>query len=264
VTLFCDDDSGTETERSLIEATFTPGTYFVVVDGFSTDRFGDYNLRVTRADGHAVLIGHDFFENEANADRLVGNAVFLTPQRGVVNVLEYRQFADTALGGEVLNTRAAITTRAAALGRTVNFTTLTDFTMLDLGGTDVLLVPEQETTTNAMMATVGAAWNARLNAFLDRGGVIVVCDYGPGLGFFEFGKAYQVLNGTGLLTFGAPATIRDVTSGALTRAAAGDPLIAGVAAAYVAPDGSLAWPGVTGGTAVVSQGADPVVVHLTR
>jgi hypothetical protein len=77
-----------------------------------------------------------------------------------------------------------------------------------------------------MMATVSAAWNAQLNTFLDRGGVIVVCD--------DFGGSFEVLDGPGLLTI--PTEI-GTTFLALTITTPGDPVAAGVVA-YTAPNGS--------------------------
>src|SRR5258705_460156 len=45
----------------------------------------------TRAIGHVVAIGHDFFDHNADMDRLLGNAVFLAQTTGPVNVLGFQQ-----------------------------------------------------------------------------------------------------------------------------------------------------------------------------
>lgn len=255
-TLYCDDDGGSGL-NARIEQTFPPGTYYLIVDGYSTGSAGNYQVEVANlTEGHAVLIGHDYFVRQADADRVLGNAVFLTAETGTVEVLEYRQFADTTASGEVANMRAAIDARATALGRTVNYTALDDYTALDLTGYDVLLVPEQETSSQAMMQTVATAWNADLDAFLDRGGVIVVADY-----MGSSGGTWEIVDGPGLMTISGSS---NVTGSTLTLTGAADAVGAGVSATYTAPNGSLSFPGATGGTAVISAGTDPVVLHLQR
>jgi hypothetical protein len=206
--------------------------------------------------GQAILIGHDYFASTANEDRLLGNAVFASLVTGTLQILEYTQYSDNSASGEAARGRAAINARATALGRSVVFTPLTNYTNLAtaLVGKDVLLVHEQESTSSTTMATVAAAWNPILNTFVNMGGVVVVCDFSGG--------SWQVLNGPGLMTI--PSAI-NATSQPLTIAAPADPVVAGVTA-YSAPNGSNSYPSATGGTVVVRQTStgNPVVLHLTR
>ena len=58
--------------------------------------------------------------------------------------------------------------------------------------------------------------------------------------------------------------MRPTSSGAVTITDPASHLAAGVSA-YAPPNGSLSFPGATGGTTVVSSAAgDPVVMHLRR
>jgi hypothetical protein len=198
-------------------------------------------------DGHATLIGHDYFARNADVDRILGNAVFLTTATGTVQVLGYTQYADTSGTGEVANTNAAIDARAAALGRTWRLETFTDYTLLAglLPGYHVLLVYEQESGNTTLMQTVGTAWSATLDAFVNAGGVVIVADYSGG--------SWEVMNSSGLMSITSATTIGSGSS--LTLAAPGD------AVAYTATNGTITY--TTSDTVVVSQtsAAVPVVVH---
>ncbi|MBW2264452.1 MAG: hypothetical protein JRG91_21005, partial [Deltaproteobacteria bacterium] len=203
--------------------------------------------------GHATLIGHDYFASNADADRIMGNAVFLTTATGTVQVLGYTQYADTSSTGEVANTNAAIDARAAALGRTWRLETFTDYTQLDslLPGYHVLLVYEQESGNTTLMQTVGTAWSATLDAFVNAGGVVIVADYSGG--------SWEIMNSSGLMTITSATMIGSGSS--LTLAAPGDAVASGVSNPYTATNGTITY--TTSDTVVVSQtsAAVPVVVH---
>jgi hypothetical protein len=204
-------------------------------------------------DGHATLIGHDYFASNTDVDRIVGNAVFLTTATGTVQVLGYTQYADTSGTGEVANTNAAIDARASALGRTWRLQTFDDYTQLDtlLPGYHVLLVYEQESGSTTLMQTVGTAWASTLDSFVNGGGVVVVADYS--------GSSWEILDTSGLMTITASAGVSSGTS--LTIAAPGDAVATGVSNPYTATNGSRSY--TTSDTVVVSQTstAAPVVVH---
>jgi hypothetical protein len=255
--LACNDDGGAGT-RSRIDRVFDPGTYYIVVDAFGSGS-GNFILEVESMMGHAVLLGHDFYEREANADRALGNAVFVSNNRSpelALRIVDYRQYADLSGTGEVVNTQAAIADRATALSRTTAYTNLADYTALNLADADVLLVYEQELTSQAQLQTVATAWNTQLNNFIRDGGVIVVLDHlGGG------GGTWEIVDGTGLFTI--PSS-RSATGSAVTVTTATDPIAAGVTSGYSALNGSLAFPGSTGGTVVLSEGADALCRHLVR
>jgi len=204
-------------------------------------------------DGHATLIGHDYYASNTNVDRIVGNAVFLTTATGTVQVLGYTQYADTSSTGEVAHTNAAVDARASALGRTWRLQTFTDYTQLDtlLPGYHVLIVYEQESASATLMQTVGTAWTSTLNTFVNSGGVVVVADYS--------GSSWEILDTSGLMTITASAGVSIGAS--LTIAAPGDAVATGVSNPYLATNGSRSY--TTSDTVVVSQTstAAPVVIH---
>jgi hypothetical protein len=206
------------------------------------------------ARGSTVLIGHDFFARSADIDQILGNAVQLTTEPGNIEILSYTQFADNSAGGEVANARAAITAELTAAARTATFTTLADSTMLATALTatvDVLLINEQEAGTDAGLTAVGTAWNAQLQAFLDRGGIIIVMTF--------LDPSWRIVNGPGLFTI---TGIANVTSATMTVADPASRLAAGVPATYSAPDGSSSYTGLVGGTTVVRAAVGAPVVQI--
>ena len=203
--LFCDDDDGMG-NLSLIEESFEPGTYFLAVDGFGgafgAGSFGEYTLEIENLGerGQAVLIGHDYFSSSAAQNRVVGNAVLLTSATGTIDILQYTEFSDNTPGGEAANTRSAIDATVIAAGQTTRYTALTNFRNLatSLVGQDVLLVHEQEDAGFAAL-TVSTAWRRPLLAFLDRGGIVIVCS--------SLRDEWQILNAPGLFTITGDALV---------------------------------------------------------
>ncbi|MEM1413245.1 MAG: hypothetical protein AAGH15_00005 [Myxococcota bacterium] len=256
-TLFCDDDDGVG-RLSLIEGSFDPGTYYVVVDGFATASSGAYQLEVENLGlrGQAVLVGHDYFASSVSQDRVVGNAVLLTDVTGTIDILEYTEFADTTPGGEAENTRGAIDRTVTAAGQSTRYTALTNFRNLatSLTGRDVLLVHEQEQGAFPAV-TVRDAWRTTLFDFLDRGGIVVV--------IASSRDEWQIVNLPGLFTVTSDAPV-PATPPNLVIAAPGDPLLAGVAA-YVPGNATTSLPGATGGTTVIETSTgDTVVLRVER
>lgn len=254
----CNDDFGAAGNRlSQIIQTFDPGTYYLVVDGYLTNA-GNYRVQVENIPlGHTVLIGHDYFERSADVDQLVGNAVQLTTEPGNIEILTYNQYADNSAGGETANTQAAITAELTAAARTATFTTLADSTMLATALTasvDVLLVVEQELGSDAGLTAVGTAWNAQLQTFLDRGGIIIVCN--------DTDFSWRTVSGAGLYTITGTTNQYPATA---TVALPADRLAAGVAATYATPNGSASFNGVVGGVTVVRAAVgQPIVQDLPR
>jgi hypothetical protein len=252
----CDDDAGAGLLSQIIRV-FSPGTYTLFVDGYLSGASGNYAVEIEHLRGHAVLIGHDYFASNADQDRIVGNAAFLANTAGTVEILEYTQYSDNAVGGEAENTRTAIDARATALGRTVNYTTLATSGGLAaaLPGKHVLLIPEQENASGAQMTAVATAWNAQLNAFIGAGGVVIVCDYS--------GESWRIMNGAGLFSIASSTSLGIDTP--MTVVTATDPVATGVLSPYLGANGSISYPGATGGV-VVSRAASgaSVVRHIAR
>lgn len=247
-------DAGTHTCDPNATCAYTgPGTYDCDCNiGYTGDGFTC--TPVSTSGGHAVLIGHDYFENDADADAIVGNAVFLAGT-GTVSVLAYNQYADVSSGGEAENTDAAIDSRATTLGRSWTRTLLTDYTLLDssLAGHDVLLVYEQENSDVTTLTSIGTAWTSTLSTFLSSGGVVIVCDHN-----MASGGTWGIMHGAGLMNITGTTSISfdDVTVVEPT-----DPLMSGVTSPYYAINGSVSF--VTTETDVIAQssGGEPVVIH---
>ena len=206
--------------------------------------------------GHLILIGHDYFSVEPNADRILGNAVMMAAEVGTIDVLVYDEFADVSSGGEVAHTETAITNTATAAGRTVRFTRLSNSANLAsslVPPVDVLLLPEQERGSSTL-STIATAWNSDLQAFLRTGGVIITTNF--------VDQGWRLVNGPGLATITGTRSI----SGNVTLAAGmtTHPLAASVTSPYPARSGSCSYQGLAaGGETVFVTGADPVVHHIT-
>jgi hypothetical protein len=206
--------------------------------------------------GYSVLIGHDYFENQDDADNVVGNAVFMANTSGEVNVLAYTEHARTDPGMEVENTDAAIDARATDLGRTWNRDELTDYTDLDTTLTDehhVLLVYEQDSSDAATMQTVGSEWAETLRAFVGRGGVVVVCDY-----IASSGGTFEILDEGGLMAI--DGVVEGVSDDTVTVTASSDPLADDVSSSYTAPNGTISFDTDNAKTIVESASGDPLVL----
>jgi hypothetical protein len=202
----------------------------------------------TGAIGHAVMIGHDYFSSNASMDTIVGNAVLLANTSGTINVLGYTEYGD--ISGEVANTDTAIRTRVAAMGRTVNITTLTDYTTLSTAivGQHVLLVYEMERGGSG--ATIGTAWATTLASFVANGGVVIVCNY--------LDTSWQIMRDSGLLDITAASS---ATSRSIEVADTTHPIAASVTSPYTGLSGSTQY--TTTETGIVTQvvGGNPVVIH---
>ncbi len=208
--------------------------------------------------GHVVYIGHDYFERSTAIDRVVANAVGLADRADTIRVLGYTALSDVSPGGEVANTNAAITALAPTLGYTVAITQFTSPAELAtrIDAADVLIVYEPEAAGAGTMQSLGVTWQPLLEDFLDRGGVLIVCDFG--------GQSWQLLNGSGLLAITSSSTIGVFTS---LTVDVSDPVGAGVPNPYPSTDGSreIRLPtGTEANVVAATATGGAVVVHLER
>ncbi|QAA76674.1 MAG: hypothetical protein BIP78_0908 [Candidatus Bipolaricaulis sibiricus] len=102
-----------------------------------------------------------------------------------------------------------------------------------LQGRSVLLIPEQQETTEDVLVALGAEMSSVIRAFLARGGRIVGMSYSKG--------AEDILRGAGLWDVNDGY---DVTGADLAVAVPGHPLTAGVSLAFQGPDGSTDFSGL--------------------
>jgi hypothetical protein len=192
--------------------------------------------------GHLVLIGHDYFSTSADQDRVLNNAVLMTPETGMVEVLIYDQYADTSSSGEVAMVEAAILREMGTAGRSVTFRRLSDYTMLAselTTSTDVFIVAEQESGSSAPWATIAAAWEPTLRTFLGAGGVVITTNF--------LDRGWESLDSPMLVDIGGTGSASGTFS--VIPAAATHPIAAGVMP-YPYRSGACYYTGVMVGGAI--------------
>lgn len=162
-------------------------------------------------------------------------------------VLAYIEYTDTSK--EYPNTLAAID----SVSTNYTVTELADYTQLDstLPGHDVLLIPEQEKTTSSLLETIGAAWATTAQNFVNNGGVIIQCDFGPTGG-------YGLLTSAGLMNI---TSTGGCTSTTVTVVAPEDPVAQGVSSTYTAENGSKYYTTTEETVVVELTGSGPVVIN---
>jgi hypothetical protein len=200
--------------------------------------------------GHLVLVGHDYTSRRAAMSRVVGNAVFLPPYREV-RVLA---FEGASLAASRDGTDAAVDQVAGAVGRTwARMPTTFERMPYELAAADALLVYAQPDLAHGAALAIGASWQKALDAFLARGGTVVVL-----VGAGVRGGSLALLEGAGLVS-GTPARA-DISGEIVFVERPSDAIAVGVPLAYrgeittVRMDLPLE-------DAVVSDGLGPVVYH---
>lgn len=130
--------------------------------------------------GDIVVIGHDYKSALAGSSqaKVLTNAVFI-PRSDPLRILSYEQFSDASA---VASVKSII--QSARAGRMVNFTVATNPAPL-MATTlaqnyDVILIPDQQGSAPASLATIAVNWAAPLADFARRGGVIVALDGAAG------------------------------------------------------------------------------------
>ena len=166
---------------------------------------------------------------------------------GTKDVLVYVEYSDMGANDEYENTLSAIDQVTTDYTTTLMY----DNTQLDseITGKDILLIPEQESASYSTMVSIGSSWSSVLNAFLDRGGVIVTCDY--------TGSSYGIYVGAGFMAINGSY---DVSGDTIYVTDAASPLAAGVASSFTAPDGSRCYDTAEPGEVIGDQ-SYPVVLN---
>jgi hypothetical protein len=120
---------------------------------------------------------------------------------------------------------------------------------------DVLLVYEQEGSNGTQMRALGAEWADELDAFLGRGGTLVITDFS--------GESWNILVGASLLDISGSVSV----SGQVTVIDASHPVMTEVAATYPATSGTIALrpgPDFDGAVLATDSGGRAVVVYYER
>ena len=116
---------------------------------------------------------------------------FIDNPGATVDVLMYVKYANNNAGREVENTLNAVSQYYTDFS--VTLTDEDDPILLGqlLESHQVFLIPEQENTTIAFAENLGESWSTVLTDFVDRGGIVIACDYVWG--------GYALMNSAGLM-----------------------------------------------------------------
>ena len=153
-----------------------------VVDVRVTDGDGDeatsqltIPLAGDRADGHLVIIGHDYTGTvPADGSRLLVNSLYLSDAPDSLSVVAFRQYATT---DQITGIDAALD-GADFMNRIPASSTFSVFVDTDPIGTalaeaDVFIIYPMAGISSNGTTALAAAWKDELEAFLYRGGVVV-------------------------------------------------------------------------------------------
>ena len=142
----------------------------------------------------------------------------------------------------------------STFGPNYKLTEFTDYTQLDtmITGNDILLIPDQEYASTYTLQMIGEAWAQTLLDFLEKGGIIVLCDGGYG-----YGGTYAILTGAQLMSISGT----NYRSGyRLYLTDPDDPLAKGVSSTFYGPYYTVSF--ITEEeNVVVDDGVYPVVIH---
>jgi len=199
--------------------------------------------------GHLVVLGHDFVNSRNAMERLLANAVLLSPASSV-RVLSYEGHASAA---SITGVRAALARR---VGAALTITTATDPDLVsgELAGADVFLVHAQAGGTLEELEALGILWSRAMETFLLRGGVVVVLDT-----LAPHGGTWQLLEAAGRMSADG---IGDATLSTARILSPTDAVAIGVPLSYRAEATSVHFIGADL-PGVVGDGALPIVLHGT-
>ncbi len=116
---------------------------------------------------------------------------FIDIPDATVNVLMFVKYANNTVGGEVENTLNAVAQYFTDFS--VTLTDEEDPILLGqlLESNQVFIIPEQQNTIVSVASALGESWSEILNEFVERGGIVIACDY--------FWGAYELMNSAGMM-----------------------------------------------------------------
>ena len=204
--------------------------------------------------GHLVVVGHNFARFRRAQMLLLANAVFSLSGTNPVRVAALTAWTRTGTGTAANNVDLAISQAALERGRTWERTALEDLVALGsaLETSDVLLIYEQCLAGDSDLRAAGAALAGQLDAFLHRGGIVLMTDARTGNN-----GSWQLLDAAGLF---AATGCTDITDARVSVLAPGDAIASGVPLTYVAERDSVRFESAET-SQVVGDGTAPVVIH---
>ena len=207
--------------------------------------------------GRIIVIGHDYFRNRRDMNRILGNAVFLWPVNPV-NVLVYDVKANTTA---IAGANAAIAQVAAATGRqwvrTVATSADVPAALAIPSAFDVFLIYGQESEDDITLTQLGTAWQSALSNFVNHGGTVVVLD-----AVYANAGTAQIVSQAGLFQIARDTSATGDHCAVVTR---GDALASGLPQTYLCDQNSTTFrvtdPATAVITSVVEVSGQSVVVH---
>ena len=201
-----------------------------------------------------MLVGHAFAESSIAAATLAGNGALLRLEEPV-RIAVYEGSASTSNQDRILD---AIDTIADEAGRTYEIVPSSALQVpTRLQRADTFLVMPQEEATDDELRALGNIWRTALGSFVARGGAILVFD-----GSGDHSGTWQILTAASLLDVAGRVDVDpDVVCETVTPT---DALANEVPVSYSAPEGTVAFTGVSEGevvTAPVDGGELPVAIH---
>ncbi|MCB9602988.1 MAG: hypothetical protein H6722_26735 [Sandaracinus sp.] len=197
--------------------------------------------------GHVVLLGHSYAESRTAIRQVVANAVWLA----MADSLDVVFYDGDASGSARSAVDGAIDEQAS--GRSWRRVNLSGSMADALVDAEVFLVHAQRATTDEALRTLGAAWRDDLEAFVRRGGVVVVLD-GEG----DHAGTWQILDAAGLLSVAGRVSLPSEPVNVVDPR---DALAARLPDRYRAERASVAFEGADASFAVVAHALGAVALH---
>lgn len=179
-----------------------------------------------------------------------GHADLSAYPSGKVEVLTWTTYADTSPTGEYAQTKQAISSYFTNYHETTTTATTAAALAAALVGKQVFLIVEQENSTASTLGSLGTAWTAVLNSFVNAGGSVIACS--------NTTSEHLILNNSGLMN----ATPISSPTSIVVNKTTETPLNAGVPVTFT---GSYlhTYASTNGTSHLITSAGEPVVISRT-
>ncbi len=208
------------------------------------------------AEGHVVFIGAEFSTTSTDIDFLVGNAALeLSDVAGeTLRVVGYDEFANLREPGDAFNVDRAIRTVASIRDRSVEITRVSESALIAaaLDDCDVFVMYEPERGNSTAFTTMGEQLSGPLQAFLSRGGVIILAE--------SSSHGWRALKAAGVLDI----SLQGYASGPMNVVYPADPLLMDVTNPYASiggPGFAQLEEGAAGEVLATDRNGRPVLIY---